>query len=69
MSAKAKSAKSTPAVNVSALKSAVASGKLTSRKLRAQFGKLFTAANKAGNIAWKRISRKGMKAFYVATAA
>jgi hypothetical protein len=54
---------------VSALKSAVASGKLTSRKLRAQFGKLFTAANKAGNIAWKRISRKGMKAFYVATAA
>jgi|HubBroStandDraft_1064217.scaffolds.fasta_scaffold1189658_1 hypothetical protein len=51
------------------LKAAVASGKFTSRKLAAEFGKAFTAANTAGRIAWKRVARKGAKGFYVATTA
>jgi len=51
------------------LAAAVASGKYTSRNLRSMFGKALDAANKAGRIAWKRVPRKGMKGFYVATTA
>jgi hypothetical protein len=56
--------------NPAALKAALKLGKFTSRKLAAEFGAAFTAANSAGRIAWKRVAGKGKaKGHYVATLA